>query len=485
MTHVQLAGRSILVILLMLLLGKMPVALAQRVQINTQVGKVGERVTFTVSLDKPTRAVDALGIILAYDPEKLRYTGAFSKGSLVQDFEFFGVHERKKGQIRVGGFTAKTPIAPGTRGELVSLTFEVLSVESTTIKITRLVDDLAGLTAIPGTFPSGETAAHDRPGSLPADQKASPDNVLARVNGHPITTQDLEYELNRTRHTRKQQTPSSQDKQQALEQLIARELLFQEGERQQLDHADMVIKQRLANLVLQQEVYRKITPDLISEADVQRYFNDHHAEFVQEEVRARQIFIRSASQSDTAGKSAARQKAKALRDKALADPDHFAELAQASSEGPRAPQGGDLGYFTRQRLPKPLGDAAFALKIGEVSEVVETRFGYHILQVIDRREQANVDWRTFEKKIRQTLYAEQTKTMTEALTTRLRRQATITVNTDLLGTKDDTLPPKAVTHPKLKPQRDSRWHAPQGPQGQMAMGGGSVLKLTTSWRYPY
>jgi len=91
------------------------------------------------------------------------------------------------------------------------------------------------------------------------------------------------------------------------------------------------------------------------------------------------------SASDQTAKEQARQKANELLDKIRQGAD-FAELARNNSDDPgSAKQGGELGWFGRRQMVKEFTDAAFALKPGEVSGVVETLFGFHIIKVEDKR----------------------------------------------------------------------------------------------------
>lgn len=103
------------------------------------------------------------------------------------------------------------------------------------------------------------------------------------------------------------------------------------------------------------------------------------------EVRARHILLRAPAEATPAQRDSVRALAESLRERAAGGED-FAALAAQYSEDGSAQSGGDLGYFGRGRMVAPFEEAAFQLQPGEISEVVETPFGYHVIMVEDRRQ---------------------------------------------------------------------------------------------------
>lgn len=137
----------------------------------------------------------------------------------------------------------------------------------------------------------------------------------------------------------------------------------------------------ISSSVIRDEVGRHLN---LSQADVQKYYDDHKADFDRpEEVRLSEILIPTANPDDAAQVAAAQTKADDVMAKLKAG-DDFAALAKSASSGPTAAQGGDLGQpYKRGQLAKVLEDQTFGLKPGEYSQPIRTKQGFVILKVTD------------------------------------------------------------------------------------------------------
>lgn len=121
------------------------------------------------------------------------------------------------------------------------------------------------------------------------------------------------------------------------------------------------------------------------EDECKKYYDENLLQFWSPElVKASHILLRVEETDSESEKVTKRLRLEGILEEARQGGD-FAELAEMYSEGPSAPKGGDLGFFKRGTMVKPFEEAAFALEIGEVSGVVETSFGFHIIKVTDRQ----------------------------------------------------------------------------------------------------
>ncbi|MGB6055702.1 MAG: SurA N-terminal domain-containing protein [Burkholderiaceae bacterium] len=121
----------------------------------------------------------------------------------------------------------------------------------------------------------------------------------------------------------------------------------------------------------------------VSDDDIKSYYEQNKQRYTTEEQRrASHILITVSKDASAKDKEAAKAKAEALLAEVRKDPAVFAKVAKENSQDPgSAEQGGDLGYFGRQAMVKPFEDAVFQLKEGEISGLVSTDFGYHIIKL--------------------------------------------------------------------------------------------------------
>ena len=145
------------------------------------------------------------------------------------------------------------------------------------------------------------------------------------------------------------------------------------------------IKEQLMVMkLIEKEVKEKVQPP--TEDEIKKYYEDHKADMKQEDqVKARHILVRVDDKADLKTQTAALKKIQEAQDKIKKGAD-FAATAKEYSEDPGSKDnGGDLGFFTKETMVPEFSKAAFALKVGQVSDVVKTPFGYHLIKVEDTK----------------------------------------------------------------------------------------------------
>lgn len=126
----------------------------------------------------------------------------------------------------------------------------------------------------------------------------------------------------------------------------------------------------------------------ISDEEIKKYYEDNKKSFYKDEVEASHILISTVDENDKPlsdkKKEEAKKKAEDILKKVKAG-EEFSALAKEYSDDPgSASKGGDLGFFTKGQMVKPFEEAAFSMKVGEISDLVESEFGYHIIKVTDK-----------------------------------------------------------------------------------------------------
>jgi len=203
---------------------------------------------------------------------------------------------------------------------------------------------------------------------------AAEDEVVAKVNGAAITRAELDYFASELGE-RIDQVPAEARDNILIEQMIARQLIAQAAEKQKLDQSEEFrSRQSYYRLRALQEVYlSQVIEASITDAALKKTYEEGLAKLEPEfDVHARHILVKT------------EKEAKAIL-KELQGGADFIEMAKTKSIGPSNVKGGDLGYFDQGQMVPAFAKAAFALKAGELSPPVKTRFGWHLIKVEDVR----------------------------------------------------------------------------------------------------
>jgi peptidyl-prolyl cis-trans isomerase C len=271
-----------------------------------------------------------------------------------------------------------------------------------------------------------------------AEEAQPPTDKAAVVNTTVITQAELDSQMrivvDRLRSSGRLPDVAQLDqiRSQVLENLIARELLYQESLKKGIKVSQEEINEQLINLksqfpneaefnqaltrmdLTEASIKEKIQRDLalkkliedeivpkvtVSESEIRAFYDNNPETFKQpERVKASHILIKVDPKADSAQKAEAKKKIDMVQAK-LQKGEDFGALAKKYSEGPSAPKGGDLGYFSRGQMVKPFEDAAFGMKPGEVSGMVETRFGYHLIKVTDKTPEGTIPFADVKEKL--------------------------------------------------------------------------------------
>jgi len=211
-----------------------------------------------------------------------------------------------------------------------------------------------------------------------AQDEGDPNEVVARVDGAEVTRDDVVTAI-MALPPEYQQVPMEILFEPILQQVIDRKLLAEAGKEAGYEDSDAYERQMallreelLQQMYLQAAVDEGLTEDALNAA-YEAYVESFKASGEGDEVHARHILVNTEDE------------AQAVIDRLNAGED-FAALAQELSIGPSGPDGGDLGFFKKADMVPEFAEAAFALQPGETSGPVQSPFGWHVIQVEERRQ---------------------------------------------------------------------------------------------------
>ncbi|MCK4390149.1 MAG: peptidylprolyl isomerase [Desulfobacterales bacterium] len=297
-----------------------------------------------------------------------------------------------------------------------------------------------------------------------AGEKNLSQNKAAVVSGSVITQADLKREIAGAQRRLSSMGKPLDDsqlleiKKEAIERLIERELLYQESQKKGIKLDETAVNEQLEILkkrfpskaefknalskmnmsearvkseftrgmaiqkFINNELVQKI---MVSDREIKIYYDSNPDFFEQsEQVRANHILVKVDPKGDASQKAESHKKIEKIQQK-LHKGEAFSALAKEFSQCPSSAKGGDLGYFKRGQMVKPFEDVAFALKRGEVSDIVETKFGYHLIKVADKKAKSTIAYNDVKDRLGQYLKQEKVKKEVSLYVEKLKQKAKI------------------------------------------------------------
>lgn len=261
--------------------------------------------------------------------------------------------------------------------------------------------------------------------------------VLARVGKHVITEDDFQREISSLPEYSRRQMESREQKKKRLERMIDDVLLLEEAEGRGLDRdPDILAKvERYRQRLLTEKLYQQVAEErgTIDEEEIRSYYENNKEQFSQKErIRARQILILVPPNATPEKEKEAEAKAREAQGRAKAGED-FLALAKQYSDAPDPVRASELGYFSRGRMPPEFDEAAFALQNpGDVSDVVRTRLGFHVIQLMDRQPAKEQPLEEVRDRIVRVLKSQKTRDVRQSLAAELRAKAQIQIEESFL-----------------------------------------------------
>lgn len=305
--------------------------------------------------------------------------------------------------------------------------------------------------------------------------------VIAEFDGVKITDQYLKAYLDQLNPYMKARYNTPEKKEEFVGKIIEGEILAREAIRKGvmsdpilLTKIKSTIARHYQSVTLQKEIEANIK---VNDEDLKKYYEEHQKEFVQpEKVKASHILVKF-DKSKAGDREAKLVQAKKILSEVKAkakDPKSFNDLAGKYSEDEGSKRrGGDVGFFERTeeggRMAKEFSDAAFALKnIGDLSDVVESPFGFHIIQLTARREKVEKPFDEVKARIESTLKAEKRKGVYEESIEKIKKDLGFKFNKEALEKLDMGVPDKV--------EQASREFDKNKPEGGAQMPGPAPIK---------
>ncbi|MEA3222786.1 MAG: peptidylprolyl isomerase [Thermodesulfobacteriota bacterium] len=245
--------------------------------------------------------------------------------------------------------------------------------------------------------------------------------ILAKVGDDVILEKDIDMLLSKIPQQYRMRYSSADAKKEIVQRLVDVKMLAWEAKRRGIDkRAD--VKTRIEYLIdqmLAKELEEEVSNNIeVTDKEVAKYYDEHKDKFsTPPKIKVRHILVKTKEEAEEVLKEI-----KGGKD--------FAALAKERSNCPSAKKGGDLGWISRGRMDPAFEKAAFALGTGDISDVVKTSYGYHIIKAEDKRPAKVKDLDKVKAAIEKTLVNDKLKGSVEDLSSDIKSKVNIEINED-------------------------------------------------------
>jgi len=247
-----------------------------------------------------------------------------------------------------------------------------------------------------------------------------PETILASFGGQTITLGEFNQLWDQVPEEYKLQL----DKSMVLDQMISEALLIQEAKTKKLEEDEKVaeqIKKMTEQILVQALIEREILNKVkVNDEEVLEYYEQNKDSFTEKkQVHLYNILLETEEEAQNILEQ-------------LKAGEEFSEIAIEKSTGPSAAQGGDLGYVTKGTIIPEIEEVVFALEVEELSEVLKTDFGFHILKITEKKPETVKAFEEVKEDIIQTLLPIKQKEAFENFLEELKGKTEIEINEDAL-----------------------------------------------------
>ena len=249
--------------------------------------------------------------------------------------------------------------------------------------------------------------------------------VLAEVNGGTITTGDFNRELKNLPEYLKAMADTPQGRKEMLDTMVIRELILQQASKEGVDKGPEIeekMQDLKKRLIVEAFLKKKVeTESQVSDADLKKFYEENIDKFkAGEQIKASHILVKS------------EKEAKDLLAQ-IKSGANFEELAKKHSVDSSAAKGGDLGWFGKGSMVPAFEKAALALKEGQVSDVVKSDFGYHIIKLTGKRLAGTSPFEEVKEQIKAAIMPTKQQEVFQKIKEDLKKDAKIVVKEDALN----------------------------------------------------